>query len=144
MAITTATVSRELSALHLPSRSLAHGRLCCRMAKTRNSLSSRQASPLTSDPDHEAVDRVSSAPARPAPSVRKIFDEKAIVAVLDCLRDASGGCMVLLVHPAEEVGEQGEVHEGGGGGPRPALGCFLFLCLSFAISLFSSFWRILG
>ena len=55
MAITAATVSRELSALHLPSRSLAHGRLCCRITKSRNSFSSRQASPLTCDPSPPAV-----------------------------------------------------------------------------------------
>ena len=40
--------------------------------------------------------------ASKGPSVRRMFSERAIVAVFDFLRDAKVGCIVSLATPAEE------------------------------------------
>ena len=40
--------------------------------------------------------------ASKGPSVRRMFDERATVAVFDFLRDAKVGCMVSLATSAEE------------------------------------------
>ena len=51
------------------------------------------------------------------PSVRRVFHERATVAVLDFLRDTRVGCIVSLSPPAQE--EEGEVSWGEEGVQTP-------------------------
>ena len=72
------------------------------------------------------------------PSVRRMFDERATVAVIDFLRDTKVSCMVSLAPSAEEEG--GEVSEREEGGPAP-LKMYPFPLSSFSFVLSLIFLR---